>query len=576
MRNFQSGEQCQGSGRDLGNKGEVLVKQRKLIAASALFAAGALALTACSSSSSSGSSGGSSSSSSNTTASLTIYSTKPENPLIPAMTNEVGGGNILDQVFRGLVRYNPDTAAPEDAMADSITSTDNTVWDIKLKTGQTFQDGTPVNSDSFINAWNWAAYGPNANLNSYFFAAIKGYDDLNPADPDEDGPKKAPTPKTKTMSGLVKVSDTEFKVNLTTPQSFFPVEVGYTAFAPLPTAFFDDPKAFGKKPIGNGPFQITSGDGDKGFVLTKWAGYKGPDQPHIASATFKTYTSDAAGYSDLQAGNLDFMDQVPAAALVDNQYQSDLGDGRWVNKPVGIIQTATLPQYDKNFKNNPDIGKALSLAIDRPTITKAVFNNGRTPATGWVSPVVEGYKAGACGTYCTYNPTVAKQYLAKSAFKGPFSFSYNADGPGNKEAAEAICNSVKNALGVDCLAKAYVDFSTLRKDVNAKKMTNMFRTGWQMDYPAMENFLEPLYSTGAGSNDGRFSSPEFDALIKKANAETGAAGIADYQKAEAVLSQDMTVIPLWYQAQQSGWSARLSNVHVTPFSTLDLADVTAK
>ena len=48
---------------------------------------------------------------------VTIYSTKPENPLIPADTNEVGGGNILDQVFRGLVKYNPDTAEPELSMA---------------------------------------------------------------------------------------------------------------------------------------------------------------------------------------------------------------------------------------------------------------------------------------------------------------------------------------------------------------------------------------------------------------------------------------------------------------------------
>jgi oligopeptide transport system substrate-binding protein len=216
------------------------------------------------------------------------------------------------------------------------------------------------------------------------------------------------------------------------------------------------------------------------------------------------------------------------------------------------------------------------MAIDRPTITKAVFNGGRTPATGWVSPVVDGYKAGACGEYCTYDPTKAKAELALSKFKGPFSFSYNADGQGNKEAAEAICNSIKNALGVACLAKAYVDFATLRKDVNGKKMTNIFRTGWQMDYPSIENFLEPLYATGAGSNDGHFSDKTFDSLIKKANAQPQAEGLATYQQAEARLADSMTIIPLWYQAQQSGWSERLGNVKVTPFSTLDLADVTVK
>jgi oligopeptide transport system substrate-binding protein len=552
----------------MSDKGELLVKQRKLMVAGALGVAGALVLTACS-----GSSGGGGSTSSNT-APLTIYNTKPENPLLPANTNEVGGGNILDNVFRGLVQYNPDTAAPEMSMAESITSSDNTVWTIKLKPGNTFQDGTPVDAQSFVDAWNWGAYGPNGALNNYFFAPIKGYDALNPADPDADGPKKAPTPKVKEMTGLKVDSATQLTVTLSTPQSFFPVEVGYTAFYPLPKAFFSDTTAFGKKPIGNGPFQITSGDGDSGFTLEKWSGYKGTDQPKVSKAIFKTYTSPDAGYADLQAGNLDFMDQVPASALVNNQYQTDL-PGRFVNKAVGIIQTATLPTYDKNY-NDPNLGKAISLAIDRNTITKSVFNGARTPATGWVSPIVDGYKAGACGEFCTYDPAKAKTFLAQAKFKGPFTYSYNADGQGNKEAAEAICNSIKNALAVGCQAKAYVDFATLRADVNASKMKSLFRTGWQMDYPSIENFLEPLYVTGAGSNDGHYSNPAFDALIKKANGEDGEAGLADYQAAEKLLSNDMAIIPLWYQAQQSGWSERLTNVKVTPRSTLDLVGVSIK
>jgi oligopeptide transport system substrate-binding protein len=551
------------------------VKQRKLISAGALLAAGALALTACGGGSSGGSGGSSTSAAGKVGGKVTIYNVKPQNPLIPANTNETGGGNILDNVFRGLVQYNADTAAPEMSMADSITSTDNTNWDIKLKSGQTFQDGTPVTADSFINAWNWGAYAPNGALNNYFFAPIKGYDVLNPADPDDDGPKKAPTPKAKTMTGLVKVSDTEFKVILSTPQSFFPVEIGYTAFYPLPESFYKDTVAFGKKPIGNGPFQITSGDGDTGFVLTKWSGYKGADQPKIDQATFKTYTSADSAYADLQAGNLDFMDQVPPAALADDLYKTELGAGHWVDKPVGIIQTLTLPVYVKGYKD-PNLGKALSLAIDRPSITKSVFNGARTPATGWVSPIVNGYKAGACGEFCSYDPAKAKEFLAKATYKGPFTFSYNADRTENKGTAEAVCNSIKNALGVQCTAKPYVDFATFRTAVVGKQMSSLFRTGWQMDYPSIENFLEPLYVTDASSNDGHYSNKAFDALIKKANGETGETALTTYQQAEDLLAQDMAVIPLWYQSQQSGWSDRVTDVKVTPRSTVDLVDIALK
>ncbi len=545
------------------------MKQRRLIMAGAAVIAGAMTLTACGGGSDDSGSGGNGSSTP-----LTIFGTKPENPLIPGSTNEVGGGNILDAVFRGLVRYNPDTAAPENSMAESIQSSDNLVWDVKLKPGNTFQDGSPVNSDSFINAWNWTAYAPNGALNNYFFAPIKGYNDLNPADPDADGPQKAPTPTVKTMSGLEKVSDTEFKVTLSTPQSFFPVEVGYTGFAPLPPAFFKDPTAFGKKPIGNGPFQLVSGDGDTGFTLKKWDGYKGPDQPKVTNVQFKTYSDPSAAYADLLAGNLDFMDQVPPSALVGDQYTKDL-PGRTLNKPVGLIGTITIPTYDKNY-NDPNLGKALSLAIDRDTITKSVYSGGRTPATGWVSPVVNGYKAGACGEFCTYDPAKAKTYLAQAKFKGPFVLSTNTDGPGNKEAFEAICNSIKNALGVQCTVKSYVDQATSRKDINAHKMTQPFRTGWQMDYPSIQDFLEPLYATGASSNDGLYSNKQFDALIKKADGQSGDAALTTYQQAESLLSQSMAIIPTWYYAQQSGWSDRLSNVKVTPFSTLDLSSVTVK
>ena len=120
------------------------------------------------------------------------------------------------------------------AAAESIKSDDNKVWTVKLKAGWTFHNGEPVNSDSYINAWNHGAYGPNGQNNNYFFERIEGYAELHPTDPDGEGAQKAPTPKTKKMTGLAKVDETTFTVTLAAPFADFPAVMGYTAFYPLP------------------------------------------------------------------------------------------------------------------------------------------------------------------------------------------------------------------------------------------------------------------------------------------------------------------------------------------------------
>ncbi len=58
------------------------------------------------------------------------------------------------------------------------------------------------------------------------------------------------------MSGLKVVDDTTFTIKTSEPVSNLPVRLGYSAFAPLPDSFFNDPKAFEKKPIGAGPFKV--------------------------------------------------------------------------------------------------------------------------------------------------------------------------------------------------------------------------------------------------------------------------------------------------------------------------------
>lgn len=494
---------------------------------------------------------------------VTVNGSEPQNPLVPTNTNETGGGNVLDNVFTGLVTYDPKTAKPENAVASSIESTDQINWTIKLNDGWTFHDGTPVTADSFINAWNYGANGSNAQLNQYFFEPINGYDNISSETADPKG----------TLAGLTKVNDLEFTVQLSKPNSQFPVMLGYTAFSPLPESFFADPKAFGENPVGNGPFKFVSWDKGSAINLTKYADYKGT-QPKVDNVTFKIYQTTDAAYADLLANNLDVLDALPTAALAGGSYKTDLGD-RVVSQAAGVIQSITFPLYDSRF-TNADVRTAFSMALDRNTIISNVFEGTREAANGFVSPVVDGYKPDACGENCTFNADAAKAKLAAGGgFTGDITIAYNSDGD-HKAWVDAACVSITNTLGVPCQGKPYVDFKTFRQDVTEKKMTGLFRTGWQMDYPSIENFLVPVYKTGASSNDGEYSSPQFDQFMDEGAATGGDGGIKKFQDGEAVLVKDMPAIPLWYGKVNAGYSDRVSNVQFTPFSRVDLSTIELK
>ena len=148
------------------------------------------------------------------------------------------------------------------------------------------------------------------------------------------------------------------------------------------------------------------------------------------------------------------------------------------------------------------------MAIDRQTILTQVFNGTRTPATGWVPPAVDGYKAGACGDSCTFDAAKAKAaYDAAGGYKGQLTYTANVDGAGNADMGTAICNSIKNTLGVDCVLNGVNDFATFQKGIDAGDYKGMMRSAWQMDYPSIENFLAPIYTKGADSNWSQVRQP---------------------------------------------------------------------
>ena len=504
---------------------------------------------------------------------ITIDGVQPEAGLVPVNTTETGGSKVLGFLWTGLVKYPNDGSAPVNAAAESITTTDSKVYKIKIKSGMKFHDGTEVKAKNFVDAWNWGAYSPNGAQNGTFFSDIAGFSDVHTEDPDgSEGPQKAPVPTVKTMSGLKVVDDYNFEVTLGAPFSIFPTKLGYSAYMPMPDAFFSStPDVFGKKPIGNGPMKFVSWQDNAEIKLTRFDDYSLADKVKIKDVTVKLYQQDTAAYNDLVSNNLDFQQQLPVSALAGDKYKADLSD-RALNVKIPVMQIIAFPIYDSRFKNK-DLRKAISLSIDRAQIADKVFFGTRQPATSWSSPLAPGHVDNDC-TVCKFDPTAAKAALqAAGGFQGDLVIYYNADGP-HKEWMEAAAQSIKNTLGINARAEGLPTFAVFRQQINDHKMTGMYRAGWQQDYPDVEDWIGPLYTTGASSNDGLYSNPQVDALYKQGT-EAADANTAHAKFAEAVklIDADVPTIPVFFVNQQSGTSTKVKNVKTTNVGEIDLSSV---
>ncbi len=505
---------------------------------------------------------------------ITMRGCTPQNSLIPANTGEACGNDVLDGLLAKLVKYNADTASPEMDIAESIETKDNQTFTIKLKPDYKFHDGTTVKAKNFVDAWNWSAYGPNAMYNAYFFEPIAGNSDLQCGATDDKVDCEGKPPKTKEMSGLKVVDDTTFTIQTTTKVSNLPVRLGYTVFAPLPDSFFDDPDAYAAKPIGAGPFKFDS-KSDTAIVISKFDDYSGEEKPSIDKVTFRIYTDEGAAYNDVLANSLDFTDIIPSDRLVGDLYKTEL-DGRNLQRETGTVSVLAYSPNDPQMKN-VKLRRALSMAIDRDLINKQIFNGIRPALDGWVAPVVDGFKDGACGETCIFNEEKAKAMYAESGgYKGTLSLSVNGDG-GHGPWAEATCNSIKNTLGLDCVVNLTPDFKTIRDQIGKRELKGLYRSGWVMDYPSIENFLAPIYGTGSSSNDTGYSNKAFDdKLDEAAAAETPDEANKLYQEAEGIIAKDFPTIPQWYYLDVVGFSNRVTDVKINPFGNLELSLIKVK
>ncbi|KFI48005.1 peptide ABC transporter substrate-binding protein [Bifidobacterium biavatii] len=486
---------------------------------------------------------------------VSISGTAPGGDLIPTNAGASGRKTLVWLLFDTLVDVDPETNQVVNEVADSIESDDQRTWTITIKDGLTFSDGSPLKADNFIKAWTWGADIANAQVSSGDLAVIKGYDKLHPAD----GSKAT----TNEFEGLKKVDDLTFTVELASAYSGFRNLLTSTAFLPLPDAFFKDPDAWRKNPIGNGPYKLRKPvDEATGAYFDLNKRYKGNRTPHNTGVYVKFYTDTSSAYQDVLADNLDITSPGGADLLT---AKDDFGDRLVEPTLTGPNTTLTFPLWDSywNSEQGLKVRQAISLAIDREEIVNKVFNGYAVAARDFTVKGLNGWNDSIPGSdILDYNPTKAKQLLEEAGgYDKELPIYYNSDG-GHKQWVEAVANQLKKNLGLNVVPSPTTTFADFLQKRADHKFTGPWRAAEIPFNPGLDDMLRNVYSTADASESSfGWHSDAFESKLKEgwAQKDTDEAN-KKFNEAQEILFKELPAIPLWYAATPTVYSTKVSNV----------------
>ena len=473
----------------------------------------------------------------------------------PVNLQESEGTQVGNAVFDSLAKFDYATGKLEAAAAESWEANeDATVWTFKLKDAK-FHDGSKVTAADFKYAWERICNPDNASEISYHLAPVKGYDEMQAGTATE-------------LAGVKAIDESTLEVTLNYAFGDFEYVVGHPALAPVPKAAVEaDPVAFADKPIGNGPFKMVKPWAHDQYIkVEKFADYYG-DAPHIDGIDFKILADEGTAWMEFEAGNLDFNESVPSANMADAQTKYGVsGDGitvspgkQYLNGPETAIYYLLLNNSDEVL-SNVTLRQALSLAINRQAISDTVFEGIRVPASSIVPDGVAGYEEGAW-QYSKYDVEAAKAKLEEAGYPGgeglpEIVISFNS-GSGHEDVM-ALVQADWTAIGVKTKLDGQEWAQYLDKLAVPEYMVG--RLGWIADYPIIDNFLFPLFTTDSADNYAKYSDPAVDQALMDARQTVNTdERVAKYKAIVKTIGDAAPVIPIVIYRHHAVGSDRVHN-----------------
>ncbi len=424
-------------------------------------------------------------------------------------------------------------------LAVSWKPLDDVTWEIKLRKGVTFHDGSPFTAEDVKFTIERAPNVPNSP--SSFSRYIKFIKSLEIVDP--------------------------LTIKLTTNEAF-PLTPAYLSTFVIiskkngENATTKDYNS-GKAMVGTGPYKFVEWVPGDRIVFTKNEKFWGEKEPWD-KVVIKPISNASARVAALLAGDVDMINFVPTSDIETLKKNPKFTLAESVSNRVIYLhldsnrdESPFVTDKDgKPMKKNPlkdlRVRQAISKAINRPAIVEKIMEGHAIPAGQFlpegffaISPKLKPEK---------FDPESAKKLLAEAGWKDGFGLTIH--GPNNRYVNDAkICQAIAQMLTrVGIITKV----DTMPKNVffprGSKLEFSFLLVGWGSSTGEPSSPLGALLHTydkakGYGNtNRGRFSNKELDAVIEEALRTVDRKKHEELLiKATEIAIENLGIIPLHYQ-----------------------------
>ena len=452
-------------------------------------------------------------------------------------------------IFNSLVKKNEKFDYVGELASDIKISPDALNYTFTLHDGVKFHDGRPLTSADVKYTLDLIVASSFAKSASFFEGT---------GEQKRSFIKSVETPDTKTVV-----------VTLTKP--WLGLLSNLVPIAIIPKDSYESQKTH---PLGSGPFKFVSYDNSQQVVdLEAFPEYwEGP--AHIQSVRVRVISDMNALQAELRAGRVDI---APLPTSLSPDAVKLLGQDpnlQVLSFPGSNLNLLTFNTTSPPL-DNVKVRQAIAFAIDRESMIKNLLlgfgklAHSILPEESWAfSP----------GTTYTFDPARSKKLLDEAGFKDP-----DGDGPQMRFQKPIIYKvsgssiSGRNYAGV---IQNYLKSVGIPVEILTPEQNTVFdevrRGNFQIFYSQWVGgnqdpiFFKDLFATSeipsetrASRNRSRYSNKELDALLEEAVNTLDRQKAAElYRKIQDIVSRDLPVFPLWYQANVVIARKNVGNIQV--------------